>query len=488
VSARSGFHDALAPADEASYLNGASRDGIAKLELPALGGRLRLLGYEARNDFNAEVAAENQLAAGRNAFEWQSQSLGAEWRREFARTAFRIRGYGAGAEAESRWATKGAVLGLEADRADRGLAAALEHRFAHGTSSMEMRIEQSSTGYHITSDAAAVPAFDLSADTPVSTLLARHTQALLPDLQLEAGGSLARAGGEWYVGPGVGVGWTATDRLRLSGSYDRTHQFSQSLRNPESMVGNVFPADLAIGSGAPGVPVARSDQGVIACDFHPSSSVRLGLQVYGRAASDLLLVAPRAGEPFTPSGFTIGSSSARGFAAELALSRSRYGVVASYGFQRVRVRYDDTSYVPEHGPAHLLEGGLTVLPRRSLSVRLGATGSFGRRTTPIAGGLEWEACNLLDQGCEFGGSPYQGNGPLGSMTLPAYFRLDLGVRKQWHLKAGGRDAELALFGTLTNLLARRNFLAYAPEPGTGRPVGVEMRPASPLVIGLDWRF
>jgi hypothetical protein len=210
--------------------------------------------------------------------------------------------------------------------------------------------------------------------------------------------------------------------------------------------------------------------------------------MYARATDDLLLVAPRAGEPFTPRGFAIGSGSARGVAAELAVSRPRYGVVASYGLQRVRLHYDDTSYVPEHGPAHLLEGGLTVLPRRSLAVRLGGTAAFGRRTTPIAGGIEWEACNLLDQGCEFGGSPYQGNGPLGGMALPAYFRLDLGVRKQWHLNLGSRNADLALFGTLTNLLGRRNVLAFTPEAGTGRPVGVEMRPASPLVLGLDWRF
>jgi hypothetical protein len=489
VSLRSGFHDALAPADEASYMQGASRDWIAKVEAPAFGGRMRLLGYDSQNDFDTEVAANTDGGpSDRNAFEWQSQSFGAEWRREFGTTTFVARGFGAGAEAESRWATKGAILGLEAERHDRGLATALEHRTSHAVSGVELRVEQSRTAYAIASDSTAVPPFNLSAHTPVVTLLPQHARAIHPDVHLKLGASLALAADEWYVGPGAELAWTVTRKWTLSGSFARSHQFSQSLRNAESMVGNVFPVDLAIGAGAPGVPVARSDQGVIACEVHPAPGVRLGLQAYQRAADDLLLVAPRVGEPFTPSAFTLGSGSARGLAAEMAVSRPRYGVVGSYGFQRVRLHYDDTSYVPEHGPTHLLAGGLTVRATRSLSARLGAVAELGRRTTPVAGGLEWEACNLLDQGCEFGGSPYQGNGPLGGVALPAYFRLDLGVRKAWSLRPGDRTAEVALFGTLTNLLGRKNLLTYAREAETGRLVGVEMRPPSPLVVGLDWRF
>ena len=53
---------------------------------------------------------------------------------------------------------------------------------------------------------------------------------------------------------------------------------------------------------------------------------------------------------------------------------------------------------------------------------------------------------------------------------------------------GGRQMEMAVFGTYTNLLGRTNVLTYARDPATGRPVAVEMRPRSPLVLGLDWRF
>jgi hypothetical protein len=56
------------------------------------------------------------------------------------------------------------------------------------------------------------------------------------------------------------------------------------------------------------------------------------------------------------------------------------------------------------------------------------------------------------------------------------------------LKLGGKDVELALFGTVTNLLARRNVLAEAIDPVTGERSDIEMRPLAPLVVGLDWRF
>jgi hypothetical protein len=113
---------------------------------------------------------------------------------------------------------------------------------------------------------------------------------------------------------------------------------------------------------------------------------------------------------------------------------------------------------------------------------------MGRRTTTISDGFEWEACNLLDKGCEFGGSPHYDGEPLGGTALPTYFRVDLGVRKEWRLGVGGRDASIALFGTVTNLLGRKNVLTYARNPSNGSLEGIEMRPRAPLVIGIDWGF
>jgi hypothetical protein len=64
----------------------------------------------------------------------------------------------------------------------------------------------------------------------------------------------------------------------------------------------------------------------------------------------------------------------------------------------------------------------------------------------------------------------------------------LGARKHWHLDVGRRDTVIGLFGTVTNVLGRMNELVFANGVGGGAPTPVEMRPRSPLVLGLDWRF
>jgi hypothetical protein len=274
----------------------------------------------------------------------------------------------------------------------------------------------------------------------------------------------------------------------MSGSYARTHQFAQSLRNAESVVGNVFPADLYVSAGAPGVPVARSDHVIMAAEYRPSGAQRVGLQTYARAFDGLVIVAPRVPAPFTTNAFGVGSGTSRGVSVDGAVSGARYGLMASYGWQRVRLRYGDSSYVPDHATAHLLEGGAIAFPTATTSVRLGATAGLGRRTSVVAGGLDWEPCNLIDGGCEFGGSPHNEPGPPGATELPPYLRVDLGVRKHWHVHVGGRDVVLAAFGTVTNVFGRQNMLTYARNPSTGEVAAIGMRPPSPLVIGLDWRF
>jgi hypothetical protein len=108
--------------------------------------------------------------------------------------------------------------------------------------------------------------------------------------------------------------------------------------------------------------------------------------------------------------------------------------------------------------------------------------------TPIATPFEWESCNMTDRGCEFAGSPRANPDSLGATRLPGYLRLDLGVRSRWRVRVAGRTTELAVFGTVTNILDRTNVLTFAPNPATGIRTPVTMRSRAPLVVGVDWAF
>ena len=148
---------------------------------------------------------------------------------------------------------------------------------------------------------------------PPTTGIPLKIEGLIPKLTMRTALSLASMGGSIRTGPRAEVGWRPIDEVRLWGSYSRSHQFTQSLRNAESVVGSVFPADLPIGAGAPGIPVARSDLGVLAGEYQPGAGLRIGIQAYDRVSRGLLLVAPRDGDPFSTGDFVVGSGRATGY-------------------------------------------------------------------------------------------------------------------------------------------------------------------------------
>ncbi len=475
---------------EASYLRSEAGDWLATIEAPALGGRVRVLGYENENGISAAAGAQELPglgpAPGRNRFEWQGRSLGAEWRRSLRYVSLRVLAWHATADAGSAWADSGGTMRLEAARRDGGVTASVEQRTHRGVTLAGLRFERSLTSYGVGLDSIASAAQPLRAETAVATAFAEHSRALGPSTELRIGATLSSVNGGRYLGPRLQLSWRASTRLRMTASAGRTHQFTQSLRNAESVVGNIFPADLFIGAGASGVPVARSDQEAVGAEYRPTPGVRLGLQAYQRAFAGIVLVAPQTTGPFTTGSFASGSGRSRGVSLEAGMTVARWGMVASYGWEELRLDPGSNAYVPSQGASHHVEGGVNFFPTATTSIRLGAVGVFGRRATAVSGGFEWEACNLLDEGCEFGGSPGTTGAP-GGVSLPAYFRVDLGVRKHWHVAVGRRDAVVALFGTLTNVLNRRNVLSYS-RAGDGTLTPIEMRPLAPLVVGLDWQL
>ena len=259
----------------------------------------------------------------------------------------------------------------------------------------------------------------------------------------------------------------------------------QSLRNPQSVVGHIFPADLFLGAGAGGVPVVIGDE-VSLKARGPLAGWAVGVETWTRSTRGQLMVAPFEAGPFARGRFGEGSGQARGVTLDAERSAARAIVLASYAWQAVSARYDGGSYAPEHGARHQASLGLTLLPSPSTSIRLSALGAAGRRSSAADGALEWEACNLWDRGCEFAGAPDADPTRVGARRLPPYLRVDLSARRVLTRRILARDGEVAVFGTLSNLLNRRNVLTYADAQQGSRPL--EMRPRAPVVIGLEWVF
>lgn len=493
LSWRQGFPGLLFSKREASHVRGESGDALAKLESPLFGGRLRVLGYESVNDLSTATRADSAgIVSPRNVFEWYSQSTGGEWRREGTTDAFELRVWNARGRSDSNWQAPGTWLDLSATRRDFGALAGVERRGTRSgkptSSRAGIEFTESRTRYEVLSDTLTRPLFRLSSRDLLTSGFLETDRPLAADLITKAAASVEVLDGTAYFSPRMQLAWRRPGPFAVSVSAGRLHQFAQSLKNSESVVGNIFPADLFVGAGASGVPVARSDQGLIAVDYHPLPGLRVGVQGYTRALEGLVLVAVGEGMPFATREFPTGAARTRGIAVEATMSGSRLSVLASYGTQRVRYRTASSSFVPEYGAGHLVEAGCTFFPTPETSLRVGAAGGWSRRSTPFAGGIEWEACNLRDRGCEFIGSPVYNEAALGSLKLPAYFRVDAGARRHWHVHIADRDLELGLFASVTNLFGQKNILTYAIDLETGERVGIEMRPRAPFVAGLEWRL
>jgi len=492
VSVRSGFPSISAPRSDASYVHGESGDRIIKLETQALGGHLHVLRYDSGDEIRTSARADDgdlpNEQETRNSFEWSSRSTGAEWIRAIASTEVRAVGWRASGNAGSEWAAASGPLAMASGRDDNGFLITVKRAALRSTTMAGVRVERSHTSYRIDFQRDSTLPSEMESSTVVATAFALHEATLGTRTTLSAGGSLAALDGNLRAGPRARLQWKASDQLSLSASYARLHQFAQSLRNEESVTGIVFPADLYMGAGAAAMPVARSDQGVLAADYRPAAGVRIGAQAYQRHFDGVVQVAPFDGDPFATRSFGFGRGSARGVALDASVSAPRYGIVASYGLEHVTYTSGNSSYVPGYGATHVFDGGVIAYPAPTWSIRLGLTGLAGRRTTNITGPFEWGACNLTDRGCEFSGSPRTDGEALGGSRLPLYARADLGVRKHWHREIAGREVVMALFGTATNLFGRRNVLTFARNPVTGVVSPVDMRRFAPLVVGTEWYF
>lgn len=485
---RRGFPGLLDHSAEASHFGGGNGDGFAKVQLPAFGGMLSVLGHDGGDRLTAAArpsAAASSNPSERHRLSWDSRSVGVRWAGPYRDRLLTLTAWHAATDADVRWGVDSLADHLSASRSDAGLSLGMRGVGEEAATGVVLDLALGTGGYHAT---RSVGGTGLRRDDrqPRALLRLDHRRQLGPTLELRLGLVSTLAAGRGLLDPSAQLAWHASPPLTLSVGYVRHHQLEQSLRNPELVTGALLPVNLSAAGGEGALPIARADLVSVAAEWQPAPWWRLGLRGYARTARGLALVAVSETGPFATGPVMSGASSTVGVALEAEAHRPWGVVQASYGYQHTRNAAGSTRYQPAAAVPHALSAGITLLPVGSLALRAGFIGQFGRRATPITGPFEWESCNLQDHGCEFAGTPAL-TGPLGGVSLPAYLRLDLGFRYEVRPAMLGRHTAVALFGTVSNLLGRRNFLTDAIN-ADGTPTPVEMRPRAPLVVGLDWRF
>lgn len=370
---------------------------------------------------------------------------------------------------------------------DAGVLALVRQTVARGEWTFGARTHSRSSRYESGDGSSPRLGLDLRGSAILATVHSTLAQRFSMRHELSGGVFASFYRGSVYPGPFLEWTWRPATVLTFAASVGRRTQYTQSLRNSESVVANIFPADLSVVAAGP-VPVARSDQAMAVASWRPAMATVFTMRFWERHLAGLALSAIGNGEPFADTAIAIGRGRATGLSLDASLSRARWGVMANYAVQRVRMTARDTTWQPEHGVVNTLDAGLVFFPEPSASIRVGVSGATGRRVSGFGGAFEWEACNLLDRGCEFAGGPLRRDEPLGATPLPGYARVDVGARKHWHVTLGARNVQVAVYATWSNLFDRRNVLTYTRDTSMNQRRPVAMRPVSPLVIGFDWSF
>jgi hypothetical protein len=482
---RNGFHDLL--------VRGSATLGDDHLDLYLLRSRDHL-GFPsvAQPSTGNNSTAPDDAAA--NQFDWSVNTEALVWRhRAGATTRLDGRVWHAGAGARIDWA---ATAGAErlANRLDEtGARLELLHSEESSHALVGLEIRRPRVSYDVISlggdTAGAAP--DLLQLRSAPTILAAFAEGE------------RRLGERWTVRLGVranylptiggtleprlSVAYRLTPHLAAFVGYGTQHQYLQSVRNEESPLDYAFGADLLVGPGVGGLRPARADQvsATVLADLGPRSTLRI--DGYARAFSGIPIVPAATAAPFADRLPPVGSGEARGVDVELTHRAGALDVRANAGMDRTERQSATLEFAPRfQRSAWLLVGaGFRIL--RTTVVRLGLSTSAGAPTSTLADSLEWQATGGLGQGSEISGSPQAIQGALNGGRLPPYFRLDLGLEREWPVRLAGAAGRLTTSLMVTNLLNRRNALAYVAAPGlpSGRAI---VFPSRSVGLRLSWQF
>ncbi len=489
LSGRRGFPSFFQDGPDDSHLRGATTDVLAKLSGEVLGGTLEALVYQ--NDdglaFPAVRSADLDPAAlPLNRFDWESTTAGLTWGRPMGdESQLSVSAWRAQSEAALEWSPEESPRRVRSGRGGDGVRVSLARLRSDGLATVGLQLDRESFDYEALEAGTDGGPQTFSASAAPTTGAVFYERLWQGErTQLATG---LRAGLRSGVGPTIEprVSWSVRlgPGVRLGAGYARTTQALQSGRNWESVVTRLDGAGLPL--ELDGGAVASSDQVASELDLE-RAGWRVTLGTYARWMRGLAIVAPTTAAPFAIVDPLAGRGTAWGAGVQLERGSRRVALRLAYGLGGTSLTTSAGDYVPSTDRTQTFVAGVGYAPAERTWLRAALRAATGSPATPLGGPFEWESCNLVDHGCEAAGSPERIAGPLNESRLPAYVRLDLGARRAWSPRFLGPDGRLAAFVTVSNVLGRRNVLAYGEETGSGSLRPILLRPPSVLALGLDW--
>lgn len=312
-------------------------------------------------------------------------------------------------------------------------------------------------------------------------------------VQLRAGVRMLAAGERGTaVMPRLGATWALTPRLTLSAAAGRSAQLMHSLLDAERVGSSVMAYDAL----AAGDALTVSDDVVLGAAW-ADGGTQLRVDAYTRRVSGLPLPPPHKhlfrDMLVAPERFAPGSATARGVEVLGTHRRGSTGVQLAYSLAFAERRLDTASWTPRFARRHSLDLSAWTGWGNGGQLSMRVMGASGQPYTPVVGATRrWHHDPATG---ELVGSGIQEPviGEYNAATLPAYFRVDVGARREYHRRWRGRDVTLAPYLQVVNILNRPNVLFAVPEQSFETAelgTRIDYGPQFPVLptLGIEWRF
>jgi TonB-dependent receptor-like protein/carboxypeptidase family protein len=466
--------------------NAGFGDLLVKATWPAGGGVLEMFTFGSADRTRFAALIDTTPPGGHapdNQFNWSTATHAVVWTRRGSSADVTIRGWRTAFGADAAWLAIPAPLTLASRFTDVGVGGEVAWPASGNGTRVGFTVRRRATTYVVRDSAGLV--LTLAAAPVLAATFVESRWRLGPAWTLSAGVRGANVTGQRPVlEPRLAVRFAPISRLALFAGYARAHQYSQSLRNEESVLDALWGIALPAAVGAPGVGAARSDGLSAGVQTVLAPTSEMTVEGYVRSFEGLLLVAPSTAQPFAVAPPERGAGRAWGVTTSLEHRGDRVSARASYAFQVVSRTTGDRRYQPSFAPRQTLKAVLEYRAGPALTFRSALWVSQGRSASLLADDFVWAPGDPLQ---ELAGSPQRIVGALDGASLPAYVRVDLGVRREWRPVVFGRRAQLAATLNLVNALNRTNAfgLVGAASAGGPRPLLQVERSVS---CALEWWY
>jgi len=464
------------------------RDLLTVATTDLAGGRLRALSFFSNNTLAFPAFGDNASYAGtygsavrvaRNDVGWSSWSQGLTWNRTNTRVKLETAAWAAGSSADVDWRGAEGPERLHSALAQLGLSGRIAWPSADGGTSVGASVVRSNTGYTVTGGGGLT----LDAAPTLASVFAEHEWRPLAPVLLSAGLRASSDFAGWTgLEPRVSASLEPDAHTRLGVAVGRTHQALQSVVNDESALGLLLGFDLPVAAGAGNLPVARADQLEAYAGRELGGGLDLAVTAYARRTAGIALGAASTRDFCPGDTLVVGSGDASGITGTVSLDRDPIRARVFVTVARDVRTAGSTRYRTGYGNGTSLGVDLGYQFLRDTRLQLRFRSGAHEPASVVEPGFDYQPI----QDGELAGTPINLPGNINSSLLPAYSRLDLGLRRDWRVPGLGRDSRLTTAVALTNLLDRTNVLGLVARTDGGlRGIrGVSRR----LQLEVGWRF